>query len=122
MRAHSEGGVPARGRGGGRGRRGHVDVSANERAAPGRGQVDWGRTFAALKEIDYDGWVVIEAFGDSLPELAGATKICARPFSGARTKASSRPSGENFGEPSLEPRVIRRRSPSGRETLHNWPT
>jgi len=35
---------------------------------------------AALREIDYDGWVVIEAFGDSLPGLAGATKIWRRTF------------------------------------------
>ena len=40
----------------------------------------WAETFAAIREIDYDGWVVIEAFGDALPELAGATKIWRRMF------------------------------------------
>jgi len=44
------------------------------------GQVDWETTFAALGEIGYDGWVAIEAFGDSLPELAAATKIWRRMF------------------------------------------
>ena len=38
-------------------------------------------TFAALGEIGYDGWVVIEAFGDSLPDLAAATKVWRRTFS-----------------------------------------
>ena len=58
----------------------HVHLSENDRSTPGAGQVDWQTTFAALQEIDYDGWVVIEAFGDSLPELAGATKIWRRMF------------------------------------------
>ena len=58
----------------------HVHLSENDRSTPGTGQVDWETTFAALREIDYDGWVVIEAFGDSLPELAGATKIWRRMF------------------------------------------
>jgi len=58
----------------------HVHLSENDRSTPGTGQVDWETTFAALGEIGYDGWVVIEAFGDSLPELAGATKIWRRMF------------------------------------------
>ncbi len=58
----------------------HVHLSENDRSTPGAGQVDWETTFAALKEIDYDGWVVIEAFGDSLPDLAGATRIWRRMF------------------------------------------
>jgi D-psicose/D-tagatose/L-ribulose 3-epimerase len=58
----------------------HVHLSENDRSTPGTGQVDWETTFAALREIGYDGWVSIEAFGDSLPELAGATKIWRRMF------------------------------------------
>lgn len=58
----------------------HVHLSENDRSTPGAGQVDWETTFAALGEIGYDGWVSIEAFGDSLPELAGATKIWRRMF------------------------------------------
>jgi D-psicose/D-tagatose/L-ribulose 3-epimerase len=53
----------------------HVHASENDRSTPGAGQVDWDATFAGLAEIRYDGWVAIEAFGGSLPELAGATKI-----------------------------------------------
>jgi D-psicose/D-tagatose/L-ribulose 3-epimerase len=58
----------------------HFHASENHRGTPGSGQVDWDTTFAALGEIGYDGWVVIEAFGDSLPELAAATKVWRRTF------------------------------------------
>jgi D-psicose/D-tagatose/L-ribulose 3-epimerase len=58
----------------------HVHLSENDRSTPGAGQVAWDETFAALREIEYDGWLVIEAFGDALPELAGATKIWRRMF------------------------------------------
>ena len=58
----------------------HVHLSENDRSTPGRGQIDWDTTFAALDEIGYDGWIVVEAFGDRLPELAGATKIWRRMF------------------------------------------
>jgi D-psicose/D-tagatose/L-ribulose 3-epimerase len=58
----------------------HVHVSENDRSTPGAGQVAWETTFSALREIGYDGWVVIEAFGDALSELAGATKIWRRMF------------------------------------------
>ena len=37
-------------------------------------------TFDTLKEVDYDGWLVIEAFGQALEELAAATKIWRRMF------------------------------------------
>jgi D-psicose/D-tagatose/L-ribulose 3-epimerase len=58
----------------------HFHASENHRGTPGSGQVDWDATFGALGEIGYDGWVVIEAFGDSLPELAAATKVWRRTF------------------------------------------
>ena len=58
----------------------HIHLSENDRSTPGDGQVAWDETFSAIREIDYDGWLVVEAFGDSLPELAGATKIWRRMF------------------------------------------
>jgi D-psicose/D-tagatose/L-ribulose 3-epimerase len=58
----------------------HVHASENDRSTPGAGQVDWDATFAGLAEIGYDGWVAIEAFSGSLPELAGATKIWRKMF------------------------------------------
>ena len=58
----------------------HVHASENDRGTPGSGQVDWQSTFAGLREIGYDGWVVIEAFSDALPELAAATRVWRRTF------------------------------------------
>src|SRR5438067_10150437 len=58
----------------------HVHFSESDRSTLGTGQVAWDATFGALSEIGYDGWVGIEAFGDALPELAGATKIWRRMF------------------------------------------
>jgi D-psicose/D-tagatose/L-ribulose 3-epimerase len=58
----------------------HVHISENDRSTPGEGGVDWDTTFATLKEVNYDGWMVIEAFGLALPDLAAATKIWRRMF------------------------------------------
>ena len=54
---------------------GHVHISENDRGTPGTGQVRWDEAFKTLKEIKYDGWLVIEAFGRALPALAAATKV-----------------------------------------------
>lgn len=53
----------------------HVHISENDRGTPGSGHVHWDETFKALKKAKYDGWLTIEAFGRSLPDLAAATKI-----------------------------------------------
>ena len=53
----------------------HVHISENDRGEPGTGQVRWDEAFAALKEVGYDGWMVIEAFGRALPDLAAATRV-----------------------------------------------
>ncbi|MFN0197110.1 MAG: sugar phosphate isomerase/epimerase family protein [Planctomycetaceae bacterium] len=58
----------------------HVHISENDRSTPGEGGVDWNTSFAGLKEINYDGWFVVEAFGLALPDLAAATKIWRRMF------------------------------------------
>jgi D-psicose/D-tagatose/L-ribulose 3-epimerase len=58
----------------------HVHLSESDRSTPGTGQVHWETTFAALREIGYDGWAMIEAFGDAVPELASAAKIWRRMF------------------------------------------
>jgi D-psicose/D-tagatose/L-ribulose 3-epimerase len=54
---------------------GHVHISEGDRGVPGTGMVHWDETFRALKEVKYDGWLVIEAFGRALPALAAATKV-----------------------------------------------
>jgi D-psicose/D-tagatose/L-ribulose 3-epimerase len=53
----------------------HVHVSENDRGTPGTGHVAWAETFATLKEVKYDGWLTVEAFGRALPALAAATKV-----------------------------------------------
>jgi D-psicose/D-tagatose/L-ribulose 3-epimerase len=53
----------------------HVHYSENDRGTPGQGHVDFAQATAALRDIGYDGWVVIEAFGQALPDLAAATKV-----------------------------------------------
>ncbi len=59
---------------------GHVHISENDRSTPGTGGVHWDETFAALYEIGYQGWMVVEAFGLALPEIAAATKIWRRMY------------------------------------------
>lgn len=58
----------------------HIHISENDRSTPGAGNVNWEKNFTGLSEIKYDGWLVIEAFGLALPELAAATKIWRRMF------------------------------------------
>jgi len=53
----------------------HVHISENDRGVPGRGHVPWPDTFAAIKHSGYEGWLTIEAFGRSLPDLAAATRV-----------------------------------------------
>jgi D-psicose/D-tagatose/L-ribulose 3-epimerase len=58
----------------------HVHISENDRSTPGEGHVDWDTTFQMLKQLRYDGWLMVEAFGLALPALAAATKIWRRMF------------------------------------------
>jgi D-psicose/D-tagatose/L-ribulose 3-epimerase len=58
----------------------HVHISENDRSTPGEGHVDWDTTFKTLKDVAYDGWFVVEAFGLALPALAAATKIWRRMY------------------------------------------
>ena len=54
---------------------GVLHVSENDRGIPGRGQIDFGAVFAAVRAGGYEGWVTLEAFGSGLPELAAATRV-----------------------------------------------
>jgi D-psicose/D-tagatose/L-ribulose 3-epimerase len=53
----------------------HVHISENDRGIPGKGHIDWPATYKALRAINYDGWLTIEAFGRSLPAIAAATRV-----------------------------------------------
>jgi len=65
----------------------HIHISENDRSTPGTGAVRWEETFDAIKRSGYDNWLVIEAFGLALPEIAAATKIWRRMFSDELTLA-----------------------------------
>jgi D-psicose/D-tagatose/L-ribulose 3-epimerase len=52
-----------------------MHVSENDRGTPGKGHIDFASTFTALKQVGYDGWITIEAFGRALPPLAAATRV-----------------------------------------------
>jgi len=58
----------------------HVHISENDRSTPGTGHIRWAENFDTLKEIGYDGLLVVEAFGLALPEIAAATKIWRRMY------------------------------------------
>jgi D-psicose/D-tagatose/L-ribulose 3-epimerase len=58
----------------------HVHISENDRSTPGKGGVNWAESWKHLKRIDYQGHLVIEAFGQGLPALAAATKIWRKMF------------------------------------------
>lgn len=58
----------------------HVHISENDRSTPGEGGVNWNANFEGLKEVKYDGWLMIEAFGLALPGLAAATRIWRKMF------------------------------------------
>jgi D-psicose/D-tagatose/L-ribulose 3-epimerase len=53
----------------------HFHISENDRGTPGAGHVQWRETFKTLRQINYDGWLTIEAFSRVLPELAAATRV-----------------------------------------------
>ncbi|MBO6716963.1 MAG: sugar phosphate isomerase/epimerase [Rhizobiaceae bacterium] len=53
----------------------HIHISENDRGVPGRGNIPWAETFAAIRKSGYDRWLTIESFGRGLPDLAAATKV-----------------------------------------------
>ncbi|MCX7391170.1 MAG: sugar phosphate isomerase/epimerase [Planctomycetaceae bacterium] len=57
-----------------------VHISENDRSIPGTGHVQWDTTFDALRSVNWDGWMVVEAFGLALPGIAAATKIWRKMF------------------------------------------
>ena len=57
-----------------------VHISENDRSIPGTGHVQWDATFDALRAVGYDGWMVVEAFGLALQNIAAATKIWRKMF------------------------------------------
>lgn len=53
----------------------HVHACENDRGAPGSGNVTWNEVAQALKDIKYDGPVVIESFTSKVKSIARAAAI-----------------------------------------------
>jgi D-psicose/D-tagatose/L-ribulose 3-epimerase len=53
----------------------HIHISENDRGIPGRGHAALAPTIAAARQSGYDQWLVVEAFGRAVPELAAATRV-----------------------------------------------
>ena len=53
----------------------HLHACENDRGAPGSGNVTWNQVAKALKEIGYDGPVVIESFTSDVKTIAKAAAI-----------------------------------------------
>ena len=53
----------------------HIHSCENDRGAPGSGNVDWNGVARALKDINYDGPVVIESFTPDVKSIARAAAI-----------------------------------------------
>ncbi len=53
----------------------HLHACENDRGAPGSGNVDWPGVAAALRDIGYDGPVVIESFTAKVKSIARAAAI-----------------------------------------------
>ncbi len=53
----------------------HVHTCENDRGAPGSGNVTWDEVAAALRDINYDGPLVIESFTSKVKSIARAAAI-----------------------------------------------
>jgi D-psicose/D-tagatose/L-ribulose 3-epimerase len=56
-------------------RLGHFHASESDRGVPGTGQVPWQDCFAALRDVEYHGWVTIESFATGIVDLCAAACI-----------------------------------------------
>lgn len=54
-------------------RLGHFQCAANNRAMPGKGHIDWDEIGAALDQVGYRGWVVVETFPNHEVETGRST-------------------------------------------------
>jgi D-psicose/D-tagatose/L-ribulose 3-epimerase len=53
----------------------HFHSCENDRGTPGAGHVEWKEVVSALREINYQGPVVIEAFTTEITEIARAVSL-----------------------------------------------
>lgn len=53
----------------------HVHTCENDRGTPGNGHIEWQEVFAALEQMNYDGWLTIESFGFNIGDISAAAAI-----------------------------------------------
>lgn len=53
----------------------HVHISENDRGTPGDGHIDFDEAFSALANINYAGWLTIEAFSRNDPDFANSIGV-----------------------------------------------
>ena len=56
-------------------RLGHFHISENDRGTPGSGHVNFDEAFAALKKVNYQGWLTIEGFTRNDPAFANSIGV-----------------------------------------------
>ena len=71
----------------------HLHTCENDRGAPGSGNVNWDDVKQALRDIGYDGPVVIESFTNKVKSIARAAAIW-RPFEASQDALAQ--NGVNF--------------------------
>jgi D-psicose/D-tagatose/L-ribulose 3-epimerase len=67
----------------------HFHACENDRGTPGSGHVPWQEVAAALRDVAYDGQVVIESFTPAVREIARAVSLW-RPLDAAGDDLASR--------------------------------
>ena len=53
----------------------HVHISENDRGTPGDGHIPWDDTFRTLADLDYRGWLTIEAFTRNDVDFANSINV-----------------------------------------------
>jgi len=53
----------------------HVHISENDRGTPGDGHIPFDDAFSSLADINYQGWLTIEAFSRNDPDFANAINV-----------------------------------------------
>ncbi|GAB3808085.1 sugar phosphate isomerase/epimerase [Spirosoma humi] len=53
----------------------HVHISENDRGTPGDGHIPWDDTFRTLAELNYKGWMTIEAFTRNDIDFANSINV-----------------------------------------------
>ena len=66
----------------------HLHACENDRGAPGTGHVPWDEVAQALRDIDFDGPVVIESFTSKVTTIARAAAIW-RPLAASQDQLAS---------------------------------